>query len=120
MWAYSQASGGLSRDGKVVATGYSGCGAGKNNPSSEHIHDVGPIPRGLYAIGEPQETVTHGPFVLPLAPDAGNQMFGRTWFLIHGDSVVHPGWASEGCIVLPRAARNQIAASGDRKLTVTV
>jgi hypothetical protein len=45
-------------------------------------------------------------------------MFGRTGFLIHGDSLQHPGRASNGCIILPRPIRDRIAASGDDQLTV--
>ena len=77
-----------------------------------------PFLLGKYTIGSPHDTLTHGPFVLPLQPDAGNQMFGRTGFLIHGDSVVEPGTASRGCIILSRAMRNDIALSGDKSLRV--
>jgi hypothetical protein len=38
--------------------------------------------------------------------------------LIHGDSINHPGDASEGCVVLSRAVRQTIAASGDTDLEV--
>lgn len=117
-WAYSQASGKLAHDGADVAFGYSGAGDGKNNPAMQDAHNVGPIPQGAYTINEPKDTVTHGPYVLPLTPDAENEMFGRAGFLIHGDSVVHPGTASEGCIIVPRAVREQIWASGDTRMTV--
>lgn len=117
-WAYYQASGKLSHDGADVALGYSGAGEGKNNPAAQETHNVGPIPRGNYTISGPHDTVTHGPYVLPLTPDPANEMFGRSAFLIHGDSVVHPGTASEGCIIMPRAVREQVWASGDTSLTV--
>ena len=119
MWTYHQSTGRLSRDCADVATGYSGLDAGKNNPAMQEVHDVGPLPQGLYVIGHPVDTATHGPFVLPLTPDPGNTMFGRTGFLIHGDSLQHPGRASNGCIILPRPIREQIAASDDDELTVT-
>lgn len=118
-WTYYQASGKLSHDGADIALGYSGAGEGKNNPADQEIHNVGPIPRGSYTINAPQDTVTHGPYVMPLTPDPENEMFGRSGFLIHGDSVVHPGTASEGCIILPRNIRERIWASGDTALTVT-
>jgi len=100
--------------------GYSGFGAGKNNPALEYEPNIGPIPRGLYQIGAPEDPDggPHGPFVLPLTPDPANQMFGRSGFLIHGDSVLHPGTASRGCIILDDAIREQIAASGDDQLQV--
>lgn len=117
-WRYDQATGEMSVDGEVVATGYSGAEDGKNDPMAQSEHNIGPIPRGKYAIGEPSDTKTHGPYVLHLTPDAANEMFGRSGFLIHGDSVVHPGTASEGCIILPRAVRERIWQSGDTQLEV--
>lgn len=119
MWGYEQSTGRLvSALGEVVGAGYSGSGEGKNAPSAQRIHNVGPIPRGRYAIQAPQNTVTHGPFVLPLLHDPSNEMFGRYGFLIHGDSIVDPGTASEGCIVLSRDLREQIWASRDWTLNV--
>lgn len=118
-WAYKQATGWISRDGENVVEGYSGAGDGKNNPAMQDVPNVGPLPAGKYTIGEPSDTKTHGPYVLHLTPDAANEMFGRSGFLIHGDSVVHPGTASEGCIILPRKVREQIWASEDRALVVS-
>lgn len=117
-WTYSQASGNLSHDGELVATGYSGAGEGKNNPAMQEVHNVGPIPVGSYTIEEPINTKTHGPYAMHLIPGAENEMFGRSAFLIHGDSVVRPGTASEGCVILPRPIREQIWNSGDRVLEV--
>lgn len=119
MWVYEQLSGRtLDPDGNVVAFGYSGKGYGKNNPIMQNISDTGPIPAGYYIIGPPEDTVAHGPFVLPLTPDPGNEMFCRDKFLIHGDNVHKPGAASEGCIILPHWVREQIARSSDRILQV--
>jgi hypothetical protein len=117
-WRYSQASGWLSRDGENVAEGYSGAGDGKNNPSMQDVPNVGPIPVGNYTIEKPIDTKTHGPYVLHLTPDDANEMFGRTAFMIHGDSVVHPGTASEGCVIMNRTVREKIWASGDTMLEV--
>ena len=119
MWTYEITSGQMfDPKGDLAGTGYSGAGEFKNDPAMEAIHNRGPIPRGLYHIGKPQNTVTHGPFVLPLTPDPSNIMFGRFAFLIHGDSVVNPGTASEGCIIMPRGVREAIAVSGDTDLHV--
>jgi hypothetical protein len=119
MWTYEQSTGKmLDPGGAVLAVGYSGGDDGKNNPAFEAEHDVGPLPQGVYLIGEPRDTVGHGPYALPLTPDAANQMFGRSDFLIHGDSITAPGSASEGCIIMPRFARERIWESGDRQLTV--
>lgn len=118
-WTYAQKSGELQQDGEPVATGYSGAGAGKNNPALENVSNVGPIPRGDWTIaGPPADTADHGPYVLRLDPEPGTETFGRDGFLMHGDSKEHPGRASHGCIILPRSAREQVWNSGDRELEV--
>lgn len=119
MWTYNQSSGGLSKDGVSLGTGYSGFGDGKNNPHVEELHDVGPIPAGLWAIcGPPFETKEHGPYVLRLEPEPGTKTYGRTGFLMHGDSIEHPGEASKGCIIMDRITRTRVYQSGDTKLQV--
>jgi hypothetical protein len=119
MWVYEQIAGRLSLDGgNVIATGYSGAGEGKNNPTEENVRDEGPIPEGIYYIQAPENTHTHGPFVLRLMPDVDNVMFGRAGFLIHGDSIERPGQASEGCIIMPLFARRAIWDSGEHTLRV--
>jgi Protein of unknown function (DUF2778) len=119
MWIYEQATGAMiDPSGKLLAIGYSGNGPWKNNPADQNLHNKGPIPAGKYKIEKPIDTKTHGPFVLWLIPDPSNQMYGRSAFGIHGDSVVNPGTASEGCVIQPRYARQQIAVSGDDDLEV--
>lgn len=117
-WTYEQATGEMRQDKELVATGYSGAGICKNDPEAQDVHNMGPIPRGTYEIGEPNDTKTHGPYVLRLTPDPTNEMEGRAGFLIHGDSVVHPGTASEGCIILGKLTRQAIWESGDHQLEV--
>lgn len=117
-WVYTQREGYLTRNREFKGLGYAGRGVGKNNPSAQEIPNFGPLPRGTYQIEAPVDTKTHGPYVLWLTPDPTNQMFGRSAFGIHGDSVVHPGEASEGCIILSRGARELIWKSGDHKLRV--
>ena len=78
MWTYEQSSGALTHNGVLVGMGYAGAGDGKNNPDAQDQHNVGPIPRGVYVIGSPHDTLTHGPFVMPLTPVSSNQMFGRS------------------------------------------
>lgn len=119
MWTYSQSAGSIKENnGEPCGLGYSGKGEHKNIPSAQDIKMCGPIPRGIYRINAPQNTEAHGPFVLPLTPDPGNTMFGRSGFLIHGDSIAHPGGASEGCIILPKLVREMIWSSGDWGLLV--
>jgi hypothetical protein len=118
-WTYAQRTGELQQDGEPVFTGYSGAGAGKNNPASENVPNVGPIPSGNWTIsGPPVDTHDHGPYVLRLEPSAETETHGRSGFLIHGDSKTNPGTASHGCVILPRAIREQVWQSGDRELQV--
>ena len=117
-WRYEQSTGRMLHDDERVAIGYSGAGDCKNDPSAQDVHNAGPIPRGTYTIGAPVDTVTHGPYVLSLTPDPANEMCGRSGFLCHGDSVVHPGTASQGCIIMPRLVREQIWNSNDLTLEV--
>ena len=122
MWTYKQSTGEIAQqDGAILTplgSGYSGAGESKNDPQSQVIHNEGPIPQGLYKINGPVNSEKHGIFALPLTPDPQNLMFGRAGFLIHGDSIEHPGQASEGCIILARPIRQQIWDSGDHQLTV--
>jgi hypothetical protein len=119
-WIYEQLTGRLrNAQGDVIGVGYSGRSPdGKNQPSTQNVPDVGPIPCGDYTMQPPVDTVTHGPYVLALTPDPTNEMFGRSGFLMHGDSVVNPGTASLGCIIQSRDVRETVWNSGDRFLTV--
>jgi hypothetical protein len=108
----------LKQGSGLLASGYSGAGVGKNAPTEENVQNVGPIPEGFYDVQAPFDSPTHGPFALRLLPDAGNAMFGRGGFLIHGDSIERPGQASEGCVILPRFAREIIWNGGDHRLQV--
>jgi hypothetical protein len=45
-------------------------------------------------------------------------MCGRGGFLIHGDSISHPGDASDGCIILTRPEREAIVKTGSKMLIV--
>ena len=49
-WVYSQSSGTLTHDGEVMARGYSGMGAGKNNPGAQSKADSGPVPQGRWSV----------------------------------------------------------------------
>src|SRR5881394_3675444 len=97
-WTYKQSTGELLLDGTHVTTGYSGHAEGRNNPEMEGTPDVGPLPRGFYTIGVPFDTTTHGPHVMRLTPDAGQDEHGRSGFLMHGDNAQHD--ASLGCIIM--------------------
>jgi hypothetical protein len=123
MWTWDQSAGVLSRDGKVVSTGYSGKGRGKNNPAMQGVVGTGPIPAGRWKIVGKYDSQRVGPYALTLHADDGklddtHAGTGRGAFRIHGDSVSRPGDASNGCIILPRKIRELIWTSGDRDLEV--
>lgn len=117
-WIYRQSTGELYRNGRKVATGYSGLGVAKNNPLAQHERNLGPIPQGAYLIGQERESEEHGPVAIPLIPVTGTETYGRGSFMVHGDSVQHPGSASHGCIIVNRPIREQIAASHEKLLLV--
>jgi len=123
MWTYKQSTGELVNPiGVKVATGYAGgnCGAnpeGKNNCAMQSVRKVGPIPRGTYKFLTPVLESHLGPFAIPLLPDPGNIMLGRSGFFMHGDTTPS-GNASEGCIIMPKAIRQACWASEDHKLEV--
>lgn len=120
MLVYSQSSGALfdfANMKTVLANGYSGKGADKNNPKSQEKRALGPIPRGFWRIGDGYASANTGPQTIPLYKLDGNpgddvdNITGRSAFRIHGDSASRPGDASQGCIILPRSIRDMIAAS---------
>lgn len=85
------------------AVGAAGAGEGRNNPSQDHVRNVGPLPRGRYRIS----VVEHPRFKPPalrLDPEADTEMHGRSGFWVHG------GTKSEGCILLPYETRRFISA----------
>jgi hypothetical protein len=101
---------------QLAGKGYSGTGAGRDNPAMQGVHNVGPIPQGAYEIGTPHDTATHGPYVMRLTPKPHTVTYGRAGFLIHGDNKRHD--ASHGCIILARDLRHKIWSSGDHKIDV--
>ena len=111
-WKYHSDTGLLeSPTGFKLGDGYSGNGAGLNNPSLESVPMHGPIPRGRWLI-DPfhDDPGGKGPVVAHLVPIEGTDTFGRADFMIHGDNQALNHSASEGCIVAPRFIRDQIAA----------
>ena len=109
-WTYTQATGELHRDGKLVATGYSGAPGHINATTSEGLRSKGPIPRGLWRMFFVYQRHSRlGPVAIALKPE-GHNALGRSDFMIHADSIKRPGSASQGCIILPHAVRVQMAA----------
>lgn len=116
---YDQSSGSMTNDGRTVGEGYSGRGTSRNRPEAERLRDLGPIPHGRYIIEYIGNYPGRGPVVFRLRPTAETNTYGRDGFLIHGDNPAND--ASQGCIILPRAAREQlidIVNQGDNILIV--
>ena len=127
-FVYHQRSGRLAApDGSVLAVGYAGYddgdgvpepGEGKNDPGMERVKMVGPLPAGRWAMGPAFDHARLGTCCIPLLPLPGTRTYGRSGFLVHGDSRKQPGAGSHGCVVMPLAVRQQLAAASDRVLEV--
>jgi hypothetical protein len=119
---YSQNSGKWFIDGVFFALCYSGIGEGLNNPAMQEVHNVGPVPRGLYKIGEAYDHPKLGPVTMNLDPVNGTNTFGRSDFRIHADL---KGWpslhiASHGCVIMIKPERLIISTSQDKDLEVVL
>ena len=123
-WTFESSTGTLfDPSGKLAATGYAGGDKGLhkegiNNPQLQNVHDIGPLPEGIYTMGDPVEGSHLGPLAIPLTPDPNNQMFGRSSFFIHGDRIGAEGTASDGCIILAHDIRTLLSQSDDRQMQV--
>jgi len=123
-WTYSQDDGRLyDKDGLHVATGYAGGNGGKhpegvNNPGMQNVKMIGPLPAGIYTFGEVVLKSHLGAYAIPLIPDPMNEMFGRSAFYCHGDTIELNQSASDGCIIQARAVREEMYESPDHRLEV--
>jgi RHS repeat-associated protein len=116
---YSQSTGHLkcvdNKTGGLIAdgNGYAGAGDGKNNPDLQNVPFVGPLPRGDYGIGPTRNSPNTGPISIVLTYLGGAEPFPANrspdMFRIHGDSLNHPGDASQGCIVIDPDTRRKIS-----------
>lgn len=100
--------------------GYSGAPGFVNNPQAISLKDEGPIPVGLWHIGPSYDDPEKGPCTMALTPAPETNVYGRTAFRIHGDSIQFSGLrrASQGCIILARFAREALNSSSDKALEV--
>nr|QJB20414.1 MAG: hypothetical protein [Microvirus sp.] len=104
--------------GNMVWSGYAGFQQFANDPAAVMMKSRGPLPPGVYTLGKAVIHPRLGPQAIPLVPDEGNVMFGRSGFYIHGDNSRGDRSGSHGCIILPRAARNMLATSPVRQIKV--
>jgi len=118
MIIYQQSTGKLwDSNGNLLDVGYSGNGEGLNNPKKQAVRNVGPIPRGLWDIGEYGNSDRLGPYTIPLYPHK-HEALQRTLFRIHGDNSSMNNSASDGCIVLIRETRKKIINKEYQQLMV--
>jgi hypothetical protein len=106
------------KSGEVVleAQGWSGRGAGKDNPAWEGISNWGPLPRGFYFISGGFNYPGKGDPTFILSPLLGGQeMWGRSGFLIHGGFGPNDSW---GCIILTQESRRALRQVGASYLWV--
>jgi len=114
---YSTGPGSVKPD--MTLEGYSGHAEGLNNPSADDQVGIGPIPSGLWIIGEAfNNRGSTGPMSMRLTPAAGTDAHGRSAFLIHGDNSRGDQSASHGCIILCRVDRQAVSSSDDNRLWV--
>lgn len=120
MLLYYQATGELYDGDTLLGDGWAGHGDGKNNPAMQNVHDVGPLPQGLYTLEAP---ITHphlGPMAYHLQPDPSNEMYGRDGFYIHGPAQDPDkrGQESKGCIIQVRPVRDGLLPYVGQQLKV--
>ena len=135
MLFYNRQAGILTDDaGDVIADGfYAGMNLGKNNPAMQEVHNVGPLPAGVYTIGQlmihpPGDPLRHLGPCMSLTPDPATVMFGRGGFFFHLDNPLHPGSSSNGCVVAQNTADStgyvklqridSLRAAGETRVTV--
>lgn len=99
---------GLLTVGGVSWRGYAGRAEHRDQPGSVDRVGLGPLPPGVYRIGEPRHHPRLGPLSIPLTAIPGSVTHGRSGFYIHGDNARGDRSASSGCIVVGRAAREAV------------
>lgn len=112
-FVYEQSTGTIAiRNGDFetpLASGYAGRHDHLNDPQSDHLHSLGPLPKGEYEM----EVKRHDRFASPairLTPVKG-EMHGRSGFWIHGDNARGDRTASSGCPIFPKPVRELIATA---------
>ena len=118
---YAQSTGKVTLDdGSLVAVGWAGRGKGKNNPAMQAVKSTGPLPQGVYTVGEWRDHPRLGAMVARLIQTEG-ETFGRDEFFIHGASrnLDKFGQESKGCIVLTHNNREEVKDLNPSTITVT-
>jgi len=120
---YEQSTGNFYISGVFLERGFAGvAGEHQNNPASQCMKNIGPLPRGRYRMVPNIGSTKYVDSIL-LFPFPENYMCNpvRDEFLIHGDNRKFPRTGSTGCIVLSHPARLKIIDAikhGNEILTV--
>ena len=116
---WSQSRGSMTTDdGRLIAVGFAGNHDGRNNPDMQSVHDVGPLPQGVYRVGAWGPHAELGQLSAPLTQIAG-ETYGRSGFYIHGPGGADPSQCSKGCVVIEHSQRLVVASLAPVTVTVT-
>jgi hypothetical protein len=120
-WQWVQASGAFSDPAGIQNwIGYSGQPPHTNDTASEGLEGLGPIPRGKWqGVELIEDSPKLGPYIIRLEPYPETNTLGRSGFFMHGERAnPPPGFASDGCLILERAAREAFWTSEDHDIEV--
>ena len=107
-------------DGNVVAPPdacFAGNHEGLNNPAMQNVGFIGPLPQGVYSVGDWGEHGALGPNSAPLTQVSGDT-YGRNNFFCHGPGGHDPSQCSEGCIVVEAEYRQKVIDLAPDTITV--
>ena len=125
---FSQSAGTIVKDDGTVVTSQAFAGndsrpgvnpghlQGRNNPRLQAVKCIGPLPQGVYRVGEWGTHSVVGQNSAPLT-QIGGDSFGRGDFFIHGPGADYAN-SSEGCIVIPHDDRMRVIALNPTTITV--
>ena len=105
-WGIFTAPGEAPGASKLVGYGYSGHQDALNDIHKQNLQGVGPLPAGTYIITAIRDDPERGKHTCELLPQTTNKMYGRSGFLIHGDTDAEAHNASDGCIIAPFLIRS--------------
>jgi hypothetical protein len=116
-------SGEISQNAETIDMGYSGAPGHVNNPADCGLVGEGPIPPGVWQMGDPVNDPETGVFSIPLwmiqGDPLGRDVYTPGNFRWHGDNASKPPQSSsKGCLVSGHASRVIGASDPDRLLTV--
>jgi hypothetical protein len=94
----------------LIGYGYSGKACALNDIHRQNIQGVGPLPAGTYIVESIYDDPERGKHTCKLLPLTTDKMYGRSGFLIHGDTLAEAHDASDGCIIVPFLIRSMFMA----------